>query len=568
MQIVNVILLIALFLSLMYVQSMETFSSAEQPAATLNNFKVIVREFNCKKSATFFHSLKNTNKFTMSAVVKINDYSNDPKVYQKLFHGGNRTGDAAFGLWIRNGFFRLTSGNGASCPCPDDEDPTKVPFQLERDTVYTVALVYNVNETMVYIDGNLVHTYKNMINMVPTGDLFVGKNEIDRNGADVDLTICYLSTILDADFIQKYWLNMKTMSSYRVCDMHKHFTNFRTIVKNFNCQGSVKFDNALSATNTFTMSAILCVKDYVEGMQELFHAGNITAVNRTPGVWLNNGFLHVRATTTLVSNDGGVECWKIGSQLQKGETYSVVLVYDRNQIRVFVDGIKVQSCSLTGDIIPFTNLYVGSNSAYPNGPDVDLTLSYLPMALDDDTIIKCWSGIQYQVKCPVPVNCKYTYNYGGCEEGSIYIQNCNGKYLVADSSQETPSWTATPSPACCFRLVPPIFQGVYPSNSYSIESTALQSYYLRHSGYVTRLSSTTPDEKHREEFVFQVVPGINGQSGTITIKPVQDQLKNSCFYSDASIMKFKKCYCPQNDELFANTASFNTGVESDKIFNQ
>ena len=126
---------------------------------------------------------------------------------------------------------------------------------------------------------------------------------------------------------KEYYVNNRNNS----CDC----LEFKPIVKDFNAKESKVITNALNKTNKFTIYAILNIRDYNSQpeWQHLFHAGNYSATQRTPGVWINQGKLHVRGTTQNNFNDGQ-GCYTIEPSLNKNTNYHLILVYNVNLIDV------------------------------------------------------------------------------------------------------------------------------------------------------------------------------------------------------------------------------------------
>ena len=157
-----------------------------------------------------------------------------------------------------------------------------------------------------------------------------------------------------------------------------------------------------------------------------------------------------------------------------------------------------------------------------------------------------------------PLGCQYTTTFSGCNNGSIYIQNCKGQFLLPAQGQSTPTWVNTPTTECCFNLVDPPFGGQYPKNSFSVESVAFSGSFLRHSASVVRLDSEYT--RQNDDFVFQFLPALNGQPKSFTMKPVQQDLNKSCFFNQDATLRFQNGLCPINDQEFQNAASFNLGT--------
>ena len=154
--------------------------------------------------------------------------------------------------------------------------------------------------------------------------------------------------------------------------------------------------------------------------------------------------------------------------------------------------------------------------------------------------------------------CKYTGTFTGCTGNSIYVQNCDGQYLLPVQGQWTPTWTAQPTSACCFNLVTPPFGGNYQPNSYSLESVAFPGYFLRHADFVLRLD--TGYSQQNDDFVFQFVPGVGGEPNTFSLRPSQPQWNNSCLTSVGQNIQFQSgLSCPQTDLNANNSSSFNLG---------
>ena len=69
------------------------------------------------------------------------------------------------------------------------------------------------------------------------------------------------------------------------------------------------------------MSIKLDVIDYNDNFeyQRLLNGGSNTTWPRTPGVWLNQGYFHIRASSDRNINDGD-GCWKVNYKLQRDQS--------------------------------------------------------------------------------------------------------------------------------------------------------------------------------------------------------------------------------------------------------
>lgn len=169
------------------------------------------------------------------------------------------------------------------------------------------------------------------------------------------------------------------------CSNSQQLMNIKKIVSNFNVTRPLVIKNALDDTNQFTVSVVLNVYDYQSSPEwkPIFFAGTPNAKLRTPGVWINQGYLHVRASTDKNWNDGQ-GCWRIEPPLERDMQYHLILVYNKNKITVYLDGRLIQDCPTTGIILPGKDLYIG------NGPNIEISLSYLPLPLNNTDISNCW----------------------------------------------------------------------------------------------------------------------------------------------------------------------------------
>lgn len=559
--------------------------------AHINKFKTIVQNFNCQESAVFTDVLDGTNKFTIFVSLFVNDFDRSNKL-QHIFHAGDPIGNTLRtpGVWLNNGYLhvRATSSlnfddGGTSCFAPN------VKPQLAVGNEYGLIFVYDINQISVFIDGKLAQRCKTSADIIGGKTLYVGKTVEYPDGLDVDLTLSYSSQALSDDQVTKCWrsINDNTNSdgTFMIPDADKNtdqkcpssqcsiaylFGQFTTIVKDFNCGGSATFTNILQETNKFTMSISMYVNDYndAEEWQHILHAGDPSANTvRTPGVWINQGYLHIRGTSAENFDDGGASCFapNLEPPLEKDTYYSLILVYTGTSINVFMNGKLIQICQTQGEMIPGKTLYVGTTNEYPNGPDIDISVCYLPQALAPEDIAQCWLYIKDLANQPVQPDaltprssCKYTDNFQGCGSDAIYFQNCQGQYLCAAQENGTPVWIDQPTTSCCFRFVNPIFNGQYPPNSYSIESMAYPGYYMRHASYIMRLDSPS-SQQIPDDFVFQILPGLNDQPNSITLKPVQAEYNKSCFNAEGKFLQFTNGQCPLDDSGFKNGATFNTG---------
>lgn len=193
--------------------------------------------------------------------------------------------------------------------------------------------------------------------------------------------------IIILSILTKNYLNLESYSCN--CPIAKQF---KTIITDFSCLDKLSIPKALTLTNKFTMSIIMDVVDFSDngGWFKLFNGGTINSTKRTPGVWINQGFLHVRASTSANFNEGD-GCWKIEPRLEKGTHYHLVLVYDVQKISVYIDGKLIRTCPTKGIIEPQTDLHLGNS---PAGPNIQISISYLPKVLTATEIGQCWLAIK------------------------------------------------------------------------------------------------------------------------------------------------------------------------------
>lgn len=165
---------------------------------------------------------------------------------------------------------------------------------------------------------------------------------------------------------------------------------FKTIIKDFSCLETKTIPNALVKTNKFTMSITLDVVDYNDAPNwaKILNGGTANSGKRTPGIWINQGFLHIRATTNMDYNEGE-GCWKIEPVLEKGTHYHLIIVYDVQKMYIYIDGVLVKVCTTKGIIEPHTDLHLGG------GANVNISVSYLPRVLSTKDINENWLAIKY-----------------------------------------------------------------------------------------------------------------------------------------------------------------------------
>lgn len=176
---------------------------------------------------------------------------------------------------------------------------------------------------------------------------------------------------------------------------HPIIKNFRIIVKKINSQNYKPFIRALEPNKQFTMSVMLDVVNYNDNFeyQRLFNGGNNSTWYRTPGVWINQGYLHIRASSDKNMNDGN-GCWKVNYKLQKKSKYHLILVYSKRAITVYLNGRLIVNCPTVGNILFYSDLHVGK-SAHERGADINMSIAYLPIALDTNTIVNNWRDIEH-----------------------------------------------------------------------------------------------------------------------------------------------------------------------------
>ncbi len=221
---------------------------------------------------------------------------------------------------------------------------------------------------------------------------------------------------------------------------------------------------------------------------------------------------------------------------------------------------KIEAGDCTG-ILSFWDLTSRWRPIYDN-PKTRAQADDLPLFMrTTGTAGTCGQDCEFlltEVGQAAPVSCRYTKT-SQCGNDSIFIQNCQGQFLAVEQNQSSsPTWVAEPTSTSCFRLIDPPFGGRYPPSSFSLESVAFPEYFLRHSSTIMRL-----DREYRgqnDDFVFQFIPAMNGQPDSFSIRPVQQHVNQSCFFSQSSPLQFKSGVCDQADPEFANAASFNVGT--------
>jgi hypothetical protein len=213
---------------------------------------------------------------------------------------------------------------------------------------------------------------------------------------------------------------------------------FQPIVKEFNCTDYKLIRNALPLTNRFTLSVIIEMGNYEQdgSYQRLFNGGDYHSRRKTPGVWVRNGYLHVRATSDRTSNDGGKRCAVIRPQLKENSYHHLVLVFDQRKINVYLDGKLAETCPTVGTIIPFRDLHLGAYSPQGKGKgtpglDARLTIGFLPRTVSEEEIKRCGELLRLQTR-------EYRFSkraeYLGCM-GRNYLDNGPTKFPRMISQQ-------------------------------------------------------------------------------------------------------------------------------------
>ena len=166
--------------------------------------------------------------------------------------------------------------------------------------------------------------------------------------------------------------------------------------------------------------------------------------------------------------------------------------------------------------------------------------------------------------------CNYNINAKPCFYGSIYFQNCDGKFLTINKPYNRLIWQAIPTSNCCFLLRQPLFSiepqpdpDIDQKYFCSIESNRFPNYFLRSNqkGELSLESAADMAIRHleRNDFIFQLEKGLNGLFNSITLRPVSPIYGNACFYDDGIGMRFTPKKCAGGDD-FKNKASFHIGV--------
>ena len=388
-------------------------------------FRTLVKDFSCTKAASIKNALNNTNRFTISAILDVSGYNMAPE-WQRLFSAGdNQATRRTPGVWINQGYLYAVASTSHNY----NEGCFKISPPLDRDTHYHLVLVYDHNRIDVYLDGQKLSSCTTIGVIKPESDLWVGKWPNEGGGANINMTLTYLPIALDEQDVRSCWLYIKDLvkssmkmewlpepvavkpepvkpvvakSTLKDCTADENIPQFRTLVKNFSCTQTGLIKNALDNTNRFTVSAILDISEYNANpeWQRLFNAGNNQATLRTPGVWINQGYLYVVATTTHNYNEG---CFKISPPLKRNTQCHLVLVYNPNRIDVYLDGKKLSSCTTIGVIRPERDLWMGKWPDEGAGARISMTITYLPIALDEQTVQACWRNIKDVIKSPMKI---------------------------------------------------------------------------------------------------------------------------------------------------------------------
>jgi len=160
------------------------------------------------------------------------------------------------------------------------------------------------------------------------------------------------------------------------------------IVTNFDCTKASYMPNRLKDTNRFTLFIRLTLKAQPsKDWNHLLHAGDESSTRRTPGIWIYDGYLHIRASSQGNQNDGE-GCWTIKPKLEVNRQYDLVVVYNRTEITAYLDGNRVANCPTKGEIVPERNLFIGKSSVFPV-LSATLTLGYIDRALDPEQVKVC-----------------------------------------------------------------------------------------------------------------------------------------------------------------------------------
>jgi hypothetical protein len=190
--------------------------------------------------------------------------------------------------------------------------------------------------------------------------------------------------------ISRYFCGTTQQCSFPfLTSCRRKLRSLRNIVTQFDCgrRGKV-YRNAFGNRSSFTLSMNLLVYDHVSPRwNHIIHGGNFSSRHRTPGVWINNGHLHVRASSESNWNDG-TNCMKVSPRLLKGRRYHIVLVYTPNDVTVYFGHSLNRVCSFQSKIKPSNDAYIGRGSD-PGAP-VMATIDYIPAALSQKEIKQCY----------------------------------------------------------------------------------------------------------------------------------------------------------------------------------
>lgn len=413
LSLVLLLLLFTVFLVhiIKYYQTEHFSTNVDQNISNLDNikFQKIIDKWNCNNSTKANNIITNSEQFTINLKLKLNEILND-NIYYCLFTSVDNSNCCGFpNLWIKNNNLHIKSQN--------NKEYKTLKYQLDQNIDYDIYLTYNNNLLQIRLYNN--NQFSNFIftnvKSSKANNIHIGK--IGNNRIDAVISINYLPHNLNIVDITNI-VNNSIKCGVDDNLSNNIINNFKLITNNSNCQQTSFFQSVLDKTNQFTISVIMDVIDYNDTFeyQRLFNGGNTDTSQRTPGVWINQGYLHIRASTDKNSNEG-TNCWKIEPILQKGVHYHMILVYDKKLITVYINENFVVSCPTDGNILFYPDLHVGKSKYERKGANINLSIAYLPQALDKNIIKKEWMEIR---------NIHYSKNFGVKQQYSPFKIDCAG----------------------------------------------------------------------------------------------------------------------------------------------
>ena len=377
----------------------EPFSTSfDQSSTTHENikFQKIIENWNCNNSNKAHNVITNSEQFTINLKLKLNEILNNNINYCIFTVVDNKNCCGFPNLWIKN--------NNLCIKTQNDKSYKTLKYPLNQNIEYDIYLTYNNNLLQIRLYNN--NQFSNFIftNVKYSKGTNIHIGKIGNNRIDAIVSIYYLPNNLNIVDITNIVNN--TIKCGDDNNLSKSvINNFKMITNSSNCQQTSFFPSVLDKTNQFTISTIMDVIDYNDTFeyQRLFNGSNNDDSQKIQGVWINQGYLHIRVSEK--NPNDGTSCWKIEPILQKGVHYHMIIVYDQNMITVYINENLIVRCPTDGTVNFYPNLYVGKSKLEKKGANINLSIAYLPQALDKETVKKEWMeirNIHYSKKFKAP----------------------------------------------------------------------------------------------------------------------------------------------------------------------